>query len=77
MWELAQLHLHWSNHNENGSEHTIDGKEYPAEVSKCFDDFFRKSFSWLLLFFTKPDICADSDLFQFLQPTERFYTLFL
>ena len=40
MWELAQFHLHWSNHKENGSEHTLDGMEYPAEVSKCFDDLF-------------------------------------
>merc|ERR1711983_70834 len=31
-FEFAQLHWHWGSVNTQGSEHTLDGKEYPAEV---------------------------------------------
>ena len=30
--ELDQFHLHWSDNNGEGSEHTIDGKAFPGEV---------------------------------------------
>ena len=33
-YKLAQIHFHWGKHNEVGSEHTVDGKPYAAEVSK-------------------------------------------
>jgi hypothetical protein len=29
---LQQIHFHWSENNFNGSEHTIDGQHYQAEV---------------------------------------------
>lgn len=32
-WRLEQFHLHWGSTNDKGSEHTIDGKTYAAEVS--------------------------------------------
>lgn len=35
-WQLAQFHLHWSMQNETGSEHTIKGMAYPAEVPQVF-----------------------------------------
>ena len=35
-WQLAQFHLHWSMQNETGSEHTINGMAYPAEVPQVF-----------------------------------------
>ena len=28
----VQFHLHWGSSNYNGSEHTVDGMMYPAEV---------------------------------------------
>ena len=33
-YELWQFHAHWGNDSSHGSEHTIDGKDYAAEVSK-------------------------------------------
>ena len=32
-YELWQYHAHWGNDSSHGSEHTIDGKDYAAEVS--------------------------------------------
>jgi len=32
-YELWQFHAHWGSNNDNGSEHTINGRSYPAEVS--------------------------------------------
>ena len=29
---LVQLHFHWGKDNEKGSEHTLEGKAYPAEM---------------------------------------------
>ena len=29
----AQFHLHWGSSDSKGSEHTIDGKQYAAEVN--------------------------------------------
>lgn len=31
-WRLEQFHLHWGSSNDRGSEHTIDGKTYAAEL---------------------------------------------
>ena len=31
-YELWQFHAHWGNDSSHGSEHTIDGKDYAAEV---------------------------------------------
>lgn len=31
-YEAVQLHLHWSNGNDNGSEHSIDGRHFAMEV---------------------------------------------
>ena len=32
-YELWQFHAHWGNDSSKGSEHTVDGKTYAAEVS--------------------------------------------
>ena len=32
-YEFAQLHFHWGSSDDRGSEHTIDGTEYPLEVT--------------------------------------------
>jgi len=32
VFEFAQFHWHWGSVSTQGSEHTLDGKEYPAEV---------------------------------------------
>ena len=29
---FAQLHFHWGTTDSEGSEHTVDGHEYPLEV---------------------------------------------
>ena len=29
---FAQLHFHWGSTDADGSEHTVDGQEYPLEV---------------------------------------------
>lgn len=29
---LDHIHLHWGENNDKGSEHSLDGKFYPAEV---------------------------------------------
>ena len=31
-YELWQFHAHWGSCDEKGSEHTVEGKMYPAEV---------------------------------------------
>ena len=31
-YQMLQLHFHWGGDDTRGSEHTIDGKEYPLEV---------------------------------------------
>jgi carbonic anhydrase len=31
-YQLAQFHLHWAQDNGNGSEHTVNGQWFPAEV---------------------------------------------
>ena len=33
-YTTVQFHLHWGENNNKGSEHTMDKKAYPAEVSK-------------------------------------------
>lgn len=32
-YTLSEVHIHYGNHDEHGSEHTIAGKHFPAEVS--------------------------------------------
>lgn len=31
-FKAAQFHFHWGSDNTKGSEHTYNGKNYPAEV---------------------------------------------
>lgn len=31
-YHLEQFHCHWGETNDAGSEHTVDGKQYAAEV---------------------------------------------
>lgn len=31
-YRLKQFHFHWGSSDDKGSEHTVDGKLYPAEV---------------------------------------------
>jgi len=31
-FELWQIHAHWGKENDRGSEHTIDGEKFAAEV---------------------------------------------
>lgn len=45
-YRLVQFHLHWGSNNKQGSEHTVDGKAYPAEV--CHLEF-RYGYWWKLL----------------------------
>lgn len=33
-YQLAQFHFHWGPNDKEGSEHTVDGKQYPLEVRK-------------------------------------------
>nr|QFP92279.1 carbonic anhydrase [Archivesica packardana] len=32
VYRLEQFHLHWGSSDDKGSEHTIDGNQYPAEL---------------------------------------------
>ena len=36
VYTTVQFHLHWGSNNNKGSEHTMDGLMYPAEV--CYLD---------------------------------------
>ena len=31
-YNLAELHFHWGENDQSGSEHQIDGKKFPLEV---------------------------------------------
>ena len=33
-YQLLQFHFHWGNDSSEGSEHTYEGRPYPAEVRK-------------------------------------------
>ena len=35
-YDLAELHFHWSEQDENGSEHALKGKKFPAEAHLKF-----------------------------------------
>ena len=38
-YELWQFHAHWGSEDGQGSEHTVDGKNYAAEVIRTkFED---------------------------------------
>lgn len=37
--KLASFHFHWGKSDAEGSEHKIDGKQYPAEVSIVIQTF--------------------------------------
>ena len=37
-YKLVQFHWHWGSQNSRGSEHTINGKAYPLEVSNESSD---------------------------------------
>jgi len=39
VYRLEQFHLHWGSADDHGSEHTIDGKTFAAEVSCGFCSF--------------------------------------
>ena len=43
MYKVAQLHFHWGNEDEQGSEHTLDGKSYPLEVRVTKDNDTRET----------------------------------
>ena len=32
-YHLAQFHFHWGSQDDRGSEHYLDGMQYPMEVS--------------------------------------------
>ena len=32
-YKLVHFHMHWGKDDSKGSEHTVDGKSYAAEVS--------------------------------------------
>ena len=32
LFKVAQLHFHWGSSDNNGSEHTINDKQFPLEV---------------------------------------------
>ena len=34
VYTTVQFHLHWGSENTKGSEHTLDGKQFAAEVSE-------------------------------------------
>jgi len=38
VYTTVQFHLHWGSNNSRGSEHTVDGRMYPAEVCyvRCY-----------------------------------------
>ena len=40
-YELWQFHAHWGNDSSKGSEHTVEGKTYAAEVSKDMGNLIR------------------------------------
>ena len=40
VYTTVQFHFHWGANNNVGSEHTVDGKEYAAEVSKRIEIYW-------------------------------------
>ena len=39
-YTAVQVHFHWGNNNDEGSEHTMDGKFFPAEVRNKLNGLF-------------------------------------
>ena len=50
-YQTVQLHLHWGSDDEKGSEHTVDKKQYAAEVRACKKTFHFIIYSFLFLCF--------------------------
>lgn len=44
-YRLKQFHFHWGATDERGSEHTVDGRVYPAEVGRCAGRSYVAAFS--------------------------------
>ena len=45
-YTTVQFHLHWGSSNDKGSEHTVDGMMYPAEVCYVWCYAAALSFVW-------------------------------
>ena len=44
-FEFVQLHFHWDDDDDHGSEHAIDGKRYALEVSHCLSTQSQRLYS--------------------------------
>ena len=44
-----QFHLHWGAESDRGSEHTVNGKAYPAEVTTKYMQIFNMADTWWLI----------------------------
>lgn len=44
-YKLVQFHLHWGHNSSCGSEHTVDGQTYAAEVG-IIHGLFHNKFFW-------------------------------
>lgn len=44
-YRLKQFHFHWGATDERGSEHTVDGRAYPAEVGRRVSRSYVAAFS--------------------------------
>lgn len=61
-YEFSQLHFHWGDNDNIGSERAINGKKYPIELHLVF---FKKEYGNIASALNHPDgICALSCLFE-------------
>lgn len=49
VYRLRQFHFHWGQTDEQGSEHTVDGKKYASEV-KSMKEKSKSSFQSLVTY---------------------------
>lgn len=75
-YKAIQLHLHWGMNDSPGSEHTVDGEQYPMEVRSQITIRFETNII-NLLFFLKTVIaifCVFLFCFLFLSQSSILFT---
>jgi hypothetical protein len=57
-YKLAQFHAHWGTHDCDGSEHTVDGREFAGEVMHYSVEHSYRLLGFRFILFTTKQVMA-------------------